>query len=133
MRSLEHKIIEFSGLNEFIDMPIKYYSSGMLGKLAFSIATMIEPEILIVDEIFATGDAQFVDKAVQRMLQLFDSSHIVILVSHSPAHIIQYCNRALVMDHGQIVNDGDPQEMVNFYYESIVGATQSAVLVSDDN
>src|SRR5581483_7175546 len=67
MRLLESKIIEFSGLHEFIDMPIKYYSSGMVGRLAFSIGTMIDPEILLVDEIFASGDASFVGKAVKRM------------------------------------------------------------------
>ncbi len=121
MRSRENRIIEFSDLGEHIDMPIKYYSSGMIGRLAFSIATMIEPEILLVDEVFSTGDALFVDKATEHMLSLFDKAQIVIMVSHGMSHIQQLCNRVIVMHRGQIVNDGPPAEMIDFYHTMIVG------------
>lgn len=120
MQEREQKIIDFSGLSEFIDVPIKYYSSGMLSRLAFSIATMIEPEILLVDEIFSTGDAQFVDRATEHMLNLFDRSQIVITVSHSPQHILQLCNRCIVINKGHIVADGAPAEMIDYYQNEVV-------------
>lgn len=115
MRSLESAIIEFSGLEEKIDMPIKYYSSGMLGRLAFSIGTIMEPEILLVDEVFSTGDAQFVEKARNRMAQLISKSSIVVIVSHSMEHIVQFCNRVVVLEKGNVVAEGDPAEMVDYY------------------
>ena len=121
MKAREKHIIEFSGLEKYIDVPIKYYSTGMLGRLAFSIATMIEPEILLVDEIFATGDAQFVDKATARMLSL---SQILILVSHNMSHIEEFCNRAIVLHQGEIVNDGPPSEMIDFYHTQIAGRSE---------
>jgi lipopolysaccharide transport system ATP-binding protein len=126
MMEREKQIIEFSGLGEHIDTPIKYYSSGMLGRLAFSIATMIEPEILLVDEIFSTGDALFVDKAAERMLSLFDRSQIVVLVSHNMNHIEEFCNRVIVLHHGEIVNDGPPAEMIDFYHTHIAGRGSNA-------
>jgi len=119
MRSLESAIIEFSGLEEKIDMPIKYYSSGMLGRLAFSIGTILEPEILLVDEVFSTGDAQFVEKAKQRMEQLISKSSIVVIVSHSMDHIIQFCNRVIVLHDGKVVAEGDPTTAVNYYFANI--------------
>ena len=125
VREREKQIIDFSGLDAYIDVPIKYYSTGMLGRLAFSIATMIEPEILLVDEIFSTGDAQFVDKATARMLSLFDCSQILILVSHNMNHIEEFCNRAIVLHRGEIINDGPPKEMIDFYYEHIAGLESS--------
>lgn len=118
--ALEREIIGFSGLEEFIDMPLKYYSSGMVGRLAFSIGTMIDPEILLIDEIFASGDAQFVDKAIKRMEQLFDQSHAVVFVSHDSAQIQRLCSRALVLHHGCIIKDGKPSEVMEFYYSEIV-------------
>lgn len=118
-KALEQEIIEFSELQEFIDMPIKYYSSGMHGRLAFAIATIAEPEILLIDEIFATGDAHFLHKATARMEQLFNSSRITLLVSHDPKHILRFSNRVVVLHKGEIINDGDPSEMMSFYEREI--------------
>lgn len=118
-KALEQEIIEFSELNEFIDMPIKYYSSGMHGRLAFAIATIANPEILIMDEIFATGDAHFVHKATARLRDLFNLSHITLLVSHDMPRIREFCNRVIVLHKGEIVNDGDPDEMIRFYEREI--------------
>lgn len=119
MRSLEEAIVDFSGLEDKIDMPIKYYSSGMLGRLAFSIGTIMEPEILLVDEVFSTGDVQFVEKARNRMEQLISKSSIVCIVSHSTEHIVQFCNRVIVLHKGVVVAEGEPQEMVNFYRQKV--------------
>lgn len=115
MRKLEKNIVEFSELSEFIDIPIKYYSTGMYARLAFSVATEINPEILIIDEIFAGGDINFVDRAVQRINNLIDSAKIVIMVSHSLDLIRDMCNRCIVVaDHG-IVFDGDVEDAIRFY------------------
>ena len=119
MRKLEKEIIEFSELEEFIDLPIKYYSSGMHGRLAFSIGTIVEPEILLVDEIFATGDAHFVQKATDRMQHLFNSSGITLLVSHNLNQISDLCNRVIVLHKGEIVGDGPPAEMINYYVHDV--------------
>lgn len=117
MEKLEKNIIDFSELGEFIDVPIKYYSTGMYARLAFTVATEIDPEILIIDEIFAGGDINFVDRAVNRINNLIDSAKIVIMVSHSMGLIEDICNRCIVIaDHG-IVYDGPPKEAIQFYRE----------------
>jgi lipopolysaccharide transport system ATP-binding protein len=120
MGYIENKIIEFSELNELIDMPVKYYSSGMFGRLAFSIATMITPEILLVDELFSTGDAHFVTKASNQMLKIMDSSQLVVFVSHNLEQIVNLCNKVVVMDKGIIVNQGEPEKMAKYYLENII-------------
>lgn len=120
MKQLEEEIIEFSELGDMIDLPIKYYSSGMHGRLAFSIGAIIDPEILLMDEIFAAGDAHFVQKAMARLMELFDNSQIVLLVSHDLIQIKELCSRVMVLHKGEIVNDGDPKEMVDYYNNEIV-------------
>jgi ABC-type polysaccharide/polyol phosphate transport system ATPase subunit len=120
MKSREQAIIDFSELSEFIDLPVKYYSAGMYGRLAFSIATMIDPEILLVDEIFSAGDAHFVKKGTQRMMELFNTSQVVVYVSHSLEQIRELCNRVIVMHKGEIVNQGHPDQMVDYYLTDIV-------------
>ncbi|MCC6931979.1 MAG: ABC transporter ATP-binding protein [Deltaproteobacteria bacterium] len=120
MKKRESAIEEFSELKDFLDLPVKYYSSGMYGRLAFSIATMTEPEILLIDEVFATGDAHFVEKSAKRILDLVERSQIVIIVTHNSQQIIKLCNRAIVLDKGRVVNDGNPIEMVNFYNQTLV-------------
>jgi ABC-type polysaccharide/polyol phosphate transport system ATPase subunit len=122
MKEKEQAILEFSELGEFIELPVKYYSSGMYGRLAFSIATITEPEILLIDEVFATGDAHFVEKSSQRILQLVEQSQIVIIVSHSLEQIKKLCNRVIIMDKGVILKDGDPREMSDYYTENIINA-----------
>ncbi len=112
------RILDFAGLSDFAQTPIKYYSTGMLLRLAFSVATDIEPEILLVDEIFAGGDAQFVAKATERMNKLMDSSHIVILVSHDLRLIQRMCNRVIWLDHGRIAMDGTARDVCRSYWKS---------------
>jgi ABC-type polysaccharide/polyol phosphate transport system ATPase subunit len=119
-RKLEQKIAsiaEFSELGEALDRPIRYYSAGMLVRLAFAISTAIEPEILLVDEILAAGDLAFVEKARQRMNELMQQSSILVLVSHALKSIEQMCNKAIWMEQGQIRQSGSPEEIVAAYRE----------------
>jgi len=120
MKGLEQQVIDFSELSESIDLPIKYYSSGMLGRLAFSIGAVVDPEILIMDEIFAAGDAHFVHKATGRLHEILNTSQIVILVSHVLKQIEDLCNQAIVLHKGLIVARGTPKEMIDFYMKEIV-------------
>lgn len=120
MKELEKKIIDFSELEDMIDLPIKYYSSGMHGRLAFSIGCIADPEILIIDEIFAAGDAHFVHKAEGRLNQLLDYSQIVLVVSHDLDQIQKLCSRAIVLHKGEIVAQGEPKEMSDYYMSEIV-------------
>lgn len=115
----EQDVVEFSELGDFINVPIKYYSSGMLGRLAFSVGTMCKPEILLVDEVLSTGDAEFVAKATNRMMDLLSSSQIVVLVSHNLDHVESLCNRAIILHQGRVVADGPPSEMIDYYLEEI--------------
>lgn len=109
------RIFEFSGLRESASTPVKYYSTGMLLRLAFAIATDTDPEILLVDEVFAAGDAEFVTKAKARMRALIGASHIVVMVSHDLELIEQMCNRVIWLDHGRVVQDGDAREVCRAY------------------
>lgn len=123
MRAYEDQIIDFAELRESIDQPIKYYSSGMMGRLAYAIGTMLDPEILLIDEVFSTGDARFVNKAMDRMAHLLNNSKIVVMVSHNIDQVKQLCNRIILLDHGQIIKDGSPEDVAEFYEEEIVGTT----------
>lgn len=115
MQRREKEIVEFSELGEFMEMPVKYYSSGMFSRLAFSIAVVSNPEILIIDEILAAGDAHFVQKASNRIHQMFKDSQIVLFVSHSLDQIQLLCNRVVVLNKGEIFAEGETEEMINIY------------------
>lgn len=115
IKSKIDEIIEFSELQEFIDVPIKYYSSGMSVRLAFTIATMIEPEILIFDEMLSAGDAAFLEKAQMRMKALLDRAKIMVIVSHDMSIISNLCTRVLVVEGGEIIFDGETQKAIDYY------------------
>ena len=115
MLAIEQEVIEFSELKEFIETPVKYYSTGMYMRLAFSLATAMQPDILILDEIFAGGDAAFLIKAKRRMYDLIDKSNIMIMVSHDHQLIKSLCNRVIWLDHGKIIADGDPEIVIERY------------------
>jgi len=110
------KIEDFSGLGEFLDMPYRTYSSGMQMRLAFSTSTAVQPEILIMDEWLSTGDEDFKERANERMQELVDSTHILVLASHSRNLIEKNCNRVIWMEHGSVKMDGDPREVLNSYF-----------------
>lgn len=115
IKRLESEIIEFSEIGEFIDTPVKYYSTGMYLRLAFSLATAIQPQILILDEMFAGGDAAFVKKATERMASLVNQSDIMILVSHDINLLRKMCTRVIWMDHGRVKDDGEPSIIIDRY------------------
>ncbi len=109
-------IADFSELGEFLDMPVRYYSSGMLVRLAFSVATSIEPEILIVDEVLSAGDCSFQAKAQQRMQALISHAQAVVVVSHDLDSLCRLCcNRVIWLDRGQIRKTGPAQDVIDAY------------------
>jgi ABC-type polysaccharide/polyol phosphate transport system ATPase subunit len=114
-------IFEFAELREFIDMPVKYYSTGMYMRLAFSLATEISPDILILDELYAGGDLAFIRKANERLDQFVERSKILILVAHNMDYIRRFCNRVLVMDHGEVRADMDVESGIDKYHQLTLG------------
>ncbi len=109
------EIVEFSELGQFIDMPIRNYSSGMLMRLAFSVATVVEPEILIVDEILAVGDEGFQNKSKSRMMELMGEGTTVLFVSHGIEQIEEMCDRVIWLDNHKIKMDGETKEVCEAY------------------
>ena len=109
------EIVAFSELGQFIDVPLRNYSSGMVMRLAFSIATVVRPDILIVDEILAVGDAEFQEKSKKRMLELMGGGTTVLFVSHSLAQIREMCNRVLWLERGKMKLCGNVQAVCNAY------------------
>ena len=115
------EIVEFSELKDFLDVPVKNFSSGMTAKLAFSIATIVEPEILIVDEILSVGDLRFQEKSKNKMMEMIKGGTTVLYVSHSLESIKDLCNKVVWLDHGQVVKMGDTKEICDEYYKSQMG------------
>jgi lipopolysaccharide transport system ATP-binding protein len=116
------EIVEFSGVSRFIDTPVKRYSSGMYVRLAFSVAAFLEPEILLVDEVLAVGDAEFQRRCLGRMEDMGESGRTVVFVSHNLQTISQLCDRAILLDGGSVVMDGDSADVVARYLQSGLGA-----------
>ncbi|KAD4007229.1 ATP-binding cassette domain-containing protein [Arthrobacter yangruifuii] len=108
-------IVELSGLEKAIHLPMRSYSSGMSSRLRFAIAASIDPEILLIDEALNTGDAQFADRSRRRMDELRENAGCVFLVSHSLETILDMCSRVVWMDKGDLLMDGDPREVVTAY------------------
>ena len=113
------EIAEFSELGDFLNMPVKYYSSGMFLRLAFSISTAIEPDILLLDEVVAAGDAAFIEKANQRMKEMVNISKIMVLVTHSMESAKEMCSRCIWLDRGEIQMDGQPETVTAAYIKSL--------------
>lgn len=113
------EIVEFSDLGDFIHVPVKNYSSGMKARLGFSIATVMEPDILILDEVLSVGDAKFRKKSEQRIQTMFDQGVTVLFVSHSIDQIKRICNKAIILDKGKLIADGSVEEVCAIY-ESMI-------------
>ena len=105
------EIVEFSELKDFIDAPLKSYSSGMKTRLGFSIATSVKPDVLILDEVLSVGDAAFRDKSEKRLMDMMDDGVTVLFVSHSTDRVKKICNKAIILTQGQLVAQGDSDEM----------------------
>jgi ABC-2 type transport system ATP-binding protein len=110
-------IVEYADLGPFIDAAIKTYSSGMKARLGFAIATSIEPDILLLDEVLATGDAAFRAKSKARVLELVKAAKAIVLVTHDMNWVTEYCNRAILLEHGHVVAEGEPEEVVAIHQE----------------
>lgn len=117
---LEDKIIEFSEIGEKIDLPLKTYSSGMSARLSFSSAIFQEPDILLLDEVLATGDAGFVRKSQEAILDRINKTAITIIVSHDFDSVKHICNRFILMDQGKIITEDTPDEIMKRYRKDIL-------------
>lgn len=112
------EIVAFSELAQFMETPLKWYSSGMYVRLAFAIAAHLEPDILMMDEVLAVGDAAFQQKCLDKMHEIRQQGRTILFVSHDMAAITRLCQRAVLLEHGQITVDGEPHEVVNHYLSS---------------
>lgn len=110
-----NEIVEFSELGEFIDVPVKNYSSGMKARLGFSIATIVEPDILILDEVLSVGDAKFRKKSEKKIMDMFDKGVTVLFVSHNEAQVRSLCTKGLLLEHGQVTASGTAEEVLEKY------------------
>lgn len=114
-----NEIIEFSELGDFINVPVKNYSSGMRARLGFSIATIVEPDILILDEVLSVGDAKFKKKSEKKIKSMFEKGVTVLFVSHSLAQVQNLCNRAILLEKGKLLADGSIEEVSAMYEEKL--------------
>jgi lipopolysaccharide transport system ATP-binding protein len=128
-----NEIIEFSGIEKFMDTPVKRYSSGMYVRLAFSVAAHLEPEILLVDEVLAVGDAEFQQRCLGRMEDLSGTGRTVLFVSHNMQAVNQLCDRAIWLEGGQIHQEGEPSEVVTQYLQSAFGSGSRISWPDDDS
>jgi ABC-type polysaccharide/polyol phosphate transport system ATPase subunit/GT2 family glycosyltransferase len=123
------EIIEFSELQGFMDTPVKNFSSGMVIRLGFSVATLVEPEILILDEVLSVGDARFKEKSRERIMSLFNKGITVLFVSHSLDEVRKMCNKAIWLEKGTIRMKGDSEEVCNAYDEFIIGENKLSDII----
>jgi teichoic acid transport system ATP-binding protein len=124
------EIVAFAELEDFMDMPMRTYSSGMYGRLAFSVAVNMDPDILLIDEALSVGDARFKRKSFRRMRKLCRQNRTVILVSHALQSIIELCDQAIWMDKGELRMWDEPQAVIDAYTE-FLGVTEDAVTMED--
>ena len=109
------EIIDFSGIRDFIDTPVKFYSSGMYARLGFAIAIHTDPELLLVDEILAVGDAPFQKKCLDKIKEMQNEGRTIILVTHDSNTVQTFCDSAVLLDHGKLISQGNPLEVVTTY------------------
>lgn len=114
------EIVEFSELKDFLDVPVKNFSSGMVAKLAFSVSTIVDPEVLIVDEILSVGDIKFQEKSKNKMMSMIEGGTTVLYVSHSIDSIKELCSKVIWLDHGKIIKMGNAKEICDEYYKKLM-------------
>lgn len=120
------EIVAFSGLEEFIDSPVKTYSSGMYVRLAFAVAINVDPDLLLIDEILAVGDVTFQQKCMEKFVQFRESGRTLVLVTHDTDSVRHFCDRAIWLDHGEIKADGEPAAVIDEYNEAMLGGEADA-------
>lgn len=113
------EIVKFSELGEFIDVPVKNYSSGMKSRLGFAIATIVEPDILILDEVLSVGDAKFRKKSTNKIKSMIENNVTVLFVSHSIDQVLDLCNKAILLEKGRLVGFGSAQEIADIYQKKL--------------
>lgn len=119
IKSIYPQIVSFSGLGEFMHMPVKHYSSGMYARLGFSVAIHVQPDILLIDEVLSVGDLSFKEKCMKFMREYCrDPKHTVIFVSHNSDNILQVCTEVIWIERGKIVGRGNPKKIINAYEKS---------------
>jgi ABC-type polysaccharide/polyol phosphate transport system ATPase subunit len=126
IRSKIQSIADFTELGDFLNLPVRHYSSGMRVRLAFSIATAIDPEILLVDEVLSVGDMSFQQKALQRMRDMMSKARLIVMVSHDLGSIAKFCDRAVWLDEGRVCRIGPTKDVVEAYTASVNGAVSKA-------
>jgi ABC-type polysaccharide/polyol phosphate transport system ATPase subunit len=126
------EIADFTELGEFLEMPLRTYSAGMFARLAFAISTSIDPEILLLDEGIGAGDEAFLEKAKRRLDAMINRARILVLASHSDELVRKLCNRAILMENGQIVASGPTDEMLERYHRKTGAATSGLVQKTDE-
>ena len=126
------EILAFADIDEFIDTPVKRYSSGMKVRLGFAVAAFLEPEILLIDEVLAVGDAEFQKKCLGKMSEIGQGGRTIFFVSHSMPAIQRLCDRALLLDHGRVVMDGPTSDVVRRYLEAGSGKTSERIWATPD-
>lgn len=120
------EILEFADIGEFAARPVKLYSSGMYVRLAFAVASCVDPEVLIVDEALSVGDVQFQTKCFRRFEELVGRGRTVLLVTHSTEQVVRHCNRALLLEGGRLIADGEPRAVTNQYLDLMLGTDDAA-------
>lgn len=124
------EIVEFSCIREFLDQPVKTYSSGMYVRLAFSVATSVDPDILVVDEALSVGDGEFARKSFDRIRSMKEAGKTILFCSHSLYQVEAFCDRALWLDHGQLMHFDEPQKVVQRYSKFLLGDSEASTLIS---
>lgn len=131
MKERFDEIVEFSGIGEFIDQPVRFYSSGMYVRLGFSVAVQIDPDILLVDEVLAVGDVDFQKRCIERMTEFRKSGKTLLLISHDLGTIMSISDRIAILDHGTIVDIGGPGSMVDKFRSTIFASAMGVVDVKE--
>jgi ABC-type polysaccharide/polyol phosphate transport system ATPase subunit len=126
VRGKRQGIADFSELGDFLNTPVRYYSAGMLVRLAFAIATSIDPEVLLIDEVLSVGDMAFQEKARARMREMVDRAHLMVMVTHDLESVPKVCNRAVWLDHGHMMMEGPTEEVIDAYKSSASAPVKAA-------
>ena len=118
---------DFTELGEFLDLPLTCYSAGMVMRLAFAVVTASEPEILLIDEVFSTGDLAFQNKAEARMTEFIHKARVVIMVGHNLGFLEKFCPRILWLQHGKLIADGPAKQVIAQYRDNVAGSQRAIV------
>src|SRR5687768_12967263 len=126
------EIVAFAELEDFIDNQVKHYSSGMYVRLGFAVAVTVEPDLLLVDEVLAVGDESFQRKCMERVRKFQREGRTIVVVTHNADSVREYCNRAVVLDHGRMIADGKPDESIRLYREALAAQGRQVEIIDSE-